>query len=293
MFVLTTIADTVRIPPSMFVNPTLTSVHSEIEKRYPNRVIMDVGLVICRYGDALRIGDGVCVAGDGAAHHEVIFRLIVFRPFVDEVCIGTILESNEDGIWVSLGGFFEDIFIPAYWMLRPSHYDRKTGLWVWTPIYDDNDVDENGKCHGNKEPEENMFEMDIGSQIRFKVKAINFTQVTKTAKGVQTTTISTTSQSRLHPHASSFSLKDGVSSGICGQSTSEFYTDISENDDRNHNNGPVSKQSLSGDLSDSNKVPACMHITASICEDGLGLISWWSNEEDELGCEYSNEEFND
>lgn len=288
MFVLTTIADTVRIPPSMFANPTLTSVHSEIEKRYPNRVIMDVGLVICRYGDALRIGDGVCVAGDGASYHEVIFRLIVFRPFVDEVCIGTILESNEDGIWVSLGGFFEDIFIPAYWMLRPSYYDRKTGLWVWTPIYDDNDVDENGKCHETKEPEENMFEMDIGSQIRFKVKAINFTQVTKTAKGLQTTTLSTSSQSRLHPHTSSFSHTDGKSSGIFEQSATGFYTDLSKIDDRSRNNGPVSKRSLSRDLTDSTKVPASMHITASICEDGLGLISWWSSEEDGLECQYSN-----
>jgi DNA-directed RNA polymerase subunit E'/Rpb7 len=174
-------------------------------------------------------------------------------------------------------------------MLRPSHYDRKTGLWVWTPIYDDNEDDEQGKSHENEEVEENVFEMDIGSQIRFKVKAINFTQVTNTAKGVQATTISTTSQSQLHPHASSFPLTDSVSSGICGKSISGESTDISGNDCRSCINVPVSKQSLSVDLSDSNKVPASMHITASICEDGLGLISWWSNEEDELEFEYTHQ----
>jgi len=111
----------------MFAEPTIECVHDEIEKKYPNRVIMDVGLVISRYGDALEIGDGVCVAGDGGAHHEVVFQLVVFRPFVEEVCVGTIVESNEEGVRVSLG-LFDDIFVPAYWMLRPSHYDKRTGF---------------------------------------------------------------------------------------------------------------------------------------------------------------------
>ena len=61
MFVIATVADTVRIPPTMFYQPTRTSAHEEIDKKYPNRVIMDVGLVICRYGDVNQIGDGVCV----------------------------------------------------------------------------------------------------------------------------------------------------------------------------------------------------------------------------------------
>lgn len=90
MFVVATLADSIRVPPTLFAQPTLTSVHSEIDKEYPNRVIMDVGLVVCRLGDALEVGDGVCVAGDGGAHYEVVFRLLVFRPFVDEVCVGTI-----------------------------------------------------------------------------------------------------------------------------------------------------------------------------------------------------------
>eukprot|EP00568_Trieres_chinensis_P016392 CAMPEP_0183321686 /NCGR_PEP_ID=MMETSP0160_2-20130417/69510_1 /TAXON_ID=2839 ORGANISM="Odontella Sinensis, Strain Grunow 1884" /NCGR_SAMPLE_ID=MMETSP0160_2 /ASSEMBLY_ACC=CAM_ASM_000250 /LENGTH=118 /DNA_ID=CAMNT_0025488671 /DNA_START=204 /DNA_END=557 /DNA_ORIENTATION=+ len=118
MFVLTTVADTIRIPPQLFYLPTLDAVHDEIEKKYPNRVIMDVGLVVCRYGDALEVGDGVLATGDGGAHHEAVFRLVVFRPFVEEVLLGTVSESTEEGVRVSLG-FFEDVFVPAYWMLRP------------------------------------------------------------------------------------------------------------------------------------------------------------------------------
>ena len=102
---------------------------------------MDLGLVVCRYGDCLKITNGSCVPGDGGSHHECLFRLVVFRPFVEEVCVGKIVKSSPDGIQVSIG-FYEDIFIPAYWMLRPSQYEETSGLWVWTPKFDDDEEED-------------------------------------------------------------------------------------------------------------------------------------------------------
>ena len=255
MFVITTVAETICVPPSMFYQPTMMSVHDEIDKKYPNRVIMDVGLVICRYGDVLQIGDGVCVPGDGAAHHEVVFRLVVFRPFVEEVCVGTIQSCDEEGIMVSLGEFFYDIFIPAYWMLRPSSYDKESELWVWTPDYDDEDGGDE-----DNEGDSQKYEMEIGAEIRFKVKGINFTQITNTVKGMQATT--TTTSAKLPK--------------IPSKSTSNGGEDVDDVD-----TGPVRKRSLSVDLTESQKIPASMHITGSICEDGLGMLSWWSNQEED------------
>ena len=135
MFILTTIVDRIRIPANMLNLPTLTALHSEIDRKYPNRVLMNVGLVVCRYGKCLKITNGACVPGDGGTHHECLFRLVVFRPFVEEVCLGTIVKSTPEGIQVSLGQFYHDIFIPAYWMLRPSKYNEKLGLWVLSLIH--------------------------------------------------------------------------------------------------------------------------------------------------------------
>ena len=268
MFVLMTVADTICIPPHMFVQPTLTSVHAEIEAKYPNRFLMDAGLVVCRYGDALEVGDGVLVAGDGAAHHEVVFRLIVFRPFVDEVLVGTVAESTEEGVRVSLG-FFEDVWIPGPRMQKPSHYEKESGLWVWTPNYgDDQQQQEEGngvKSEEGNDSEDERFEIEIGAQIRFKVKSINFTRVTNTVKGVQATTTTTR-------HSTSAASVERTLSGA-----KSSKADVDEEMDM-----PVRKRSSSVDLSDSQKVPASMHITASICEEGLGLTSWWNtSDEDE------------
>jgi DNA-directed RNA polymerase subunit E'/Rpb7 len=289
----------------MLASTSLVALHSEIDLKYPNRVLMDFGLAICRYGDCLKITNGSCVPGDGGSHHECWFKLVIFRPFVEEVCLGKIVKSTPEGIQVSLG-FFQDIFIPAYWMLRPSHYDAKIGLWVWTPKYDeeeDDDEEEDGvkeegvseeggdsvqettteteveataaiKVEEQASPEENSvvkkeegeekessdadaFEMEIGAEIRFKVKSIHFTQVTNTAKGVQATTTTTA-------HSHSFPKEQE-------EKTSDK---------------PLRKRSASVDLSDASNLPASMHIVASICEDGLGLTSWWTaakEEDDEEG----------
>lgn len=297
MFVIATIADTIRVPPSLLSQPTLTSVQTEIEKRYPNKIIVDVGLVIAPYGPPLQIGDGIFVPGDGGAHHQVVFKAIVFRPFVEEVLIGTVTDSNEDGITVSIGGFFDHVFIPVYWMLNPSTYDETTGLWVWTPTYDDDENEqEQGeqKQNGSKiavkeEPgvemysegvvagtekeeagdsEESRFEIEIGSEIRVKVKSVNFTRITTTMKGVQATTTTTA-------HTSNRAF------GLDGNGSNGTNTKASGNND-GEGGTAVRRRSSSADLSDSDSRPAPMQIVGSICEDGLGLTSWWKEaEEDE------------
>ena len=286
MFVLTLMADTIRIPPQLLSSPTATSVQTEIEKRYPNKIIMDVGLVICPYGPPLEIGHGMLVPADGGAHHQVIFQCLVFRPFVGEVLIGTVTESNEAGIKVSVGGFFDYVFIPAYWMLNPSKFDASTGLWVWTPDYDEDgggsgeedgverptngeqlDAERGDATTVGDEEEGDRFEIEVGATIRFKVKSVNFTRITTTMKGVQATT-STTS------HASDRAY------GLNGSS----HAGARKGDDHGEEDGAVRRRRSSSDLSDADKHPAPMHIVGSICEDGLGLLSWWqAAEEDEEG----------
>jgi DNA-directed RNA polymerase III subunit RPC8 len=302
MFVITTVADTIRLEPQKFSMDTMDAIHEEIDMKYPNRVLYDCGLVISRFGDVLEIGDGMCVPGDGGAHYETVFRLLVFRPFVDEICLGTVLKSTEEGIRVTLGGFFDDIFVPGYWMLRPSHYDRHAKLWVWVPpnydeegegeeqIKDKPDTAGEGGDDDNKEEKEGddveeRFEVEIGSEIRFRVKALNFTQVTNTAKGLQATTTTTSGGSGLFPGGAGGGDKSQRKRSIsAGGGGAEPDSTLDK---------PVRKRSLSFDLTDDEKLPASFHIVASICEDGLGLTSWWAaaaEEEEEHVSEEGEEE---
>ena len=301
MFIVHTVHETILIQPSNLALSTAQAIHNEIDERYPNRILMDVGLVIARYGDTLQhVSHGVCVAGQGGAHHFCSFRLIVFRPFVEEVCLGKIHRSTEEGIYVTLG-FFGDIFIPAYYMLRPSVHEKSSGLWVWTPEYgdddDDDDDDDDGEDKKNQQKDkdgcvtkesetndpgeeqekqnENRYEMEIGSEIRFKVKSVHFARITNSAKGRQAF-MSTTDK----PSAAMGSTR-GSSSGGDAANTATTTPTHSTPEGTLAQQLPVRKRSSSVGLDEDTEFPPAMHIIASICEDGLGLTSWWGGGGDE------------
>ena len=68
--------------------------------------------------------------GDGASHTKVRFRMLVFRPHMEEVLIGKIKSCSKEGVHVSLE-FFDDILIPAESLQHPSRFDETESVWVW------------------------------------------------------------------------------------------------------------------------------------------------------------------
>ena len=101
----------------------------ELDKKYANKVIADVGMCICVH-DVTSVSDAVIYPAEGAAHHPLVVRLLVFRPFAGEVCVGTIVGATEEGVKVSLD-FFDEVFIPAFLLPQPAVYDARAKLWVW------------------------------------------------------------------------------------------------------------------------------------------------------------------
>lgn len=118
----------------------------QIEVKYSNRVLLDVGLCITFY-DFLDIGDPYLYPSEGSSIQLIKFRMIVFRPFVGEILFGTLLKSNKDGIYISMD-FFDEIFIPSALLHTPNKYNEHNGLWTW--IYGENKDD---------------FVMEIGEQV--------------------------------------------------------------------------------------------------------------------------------
>jgi DNA-directed RNA polymerase III subunit RPC8 len=129
MFYLATIADTIRVPPSQFAHGDAKSLTDAISRKFPGRTIMDVGMVISLF-DVLTVGSALIHAGDGSAHFEIVFRVVVFKPFVGEIIEGKVTECSSEGIRISLE-FFDNIVVPYYNIFEPNHYDSKKRRWVW------------------------------------------------------------------------------------------------------------------------------------------------------------------
>ncbi|VDL32626.1 unnamed protein product [Hymenolepis diminuta] len=114
MFCIVPINDLVIIKPKKFVFELGDVITRELNSRFSNRVLYKVGLCISVW-DITSI---------------VSFRLICFRPFVDEVIIGSVKNCTKEGIQVSLN-FFDDIFIPAAKLKHPSKFDYEQQTWIW------------------------------------------------------------------------------------------------------------------------------------------------------------------
>ena len=241
MFVLTVLRDVVRVAADKFDRELLEVLAEELDKKYANKVIVDTGMCICVH-DFLSVEDAMLYPADGGAHHPVVFRCVVFRPFVGEVAVGTITGANKDGIKVSLD-FFDDVFVPSYLLPQPAEYDSRAKLWVW-------------KYEGSEEG--GIF--STHEQVRFRVESISFSQVETTASGQRVTTATTASESAPVSHAPATDMRSSSSINAASLPVPSL----------------VKQRSTSVDLSADNTtaVPAVMHITASVNDHGLGLVCW-------------------
>lgn len=170
----------------------------------------------------------LCLCYAGGAHQYVKFRMIYFRPFVGEVLKGRILSSSEKGIRISLY-FFDDVFVPAYLLQSPSEYREQDGHdnWVWK--------------YG--EESDGNFVFLVGSLVRLRVKSIDYTKTSETAKGFESSALS----------------ESIVNSSLVSESV-------------------LLKQRLNSLGTDDEPVLAPMKITAAFNEEGLGLVDWWRDD---------------
>lgn len=156
MFNLVLIKDVVRVVPSKFNAPQKKALIDEINYRFANKVIYNVGLCIFLH-DITKIGDSFIYPNDGASYTQVEFRMIVFRPFVGEILVGKIVSSSEEGLKISMG-FFDDITVPVDNFSPKTSFNKEEQVWVWQ--------------YGGSQ-----LYLDIHEKIVFKVSDENFTDV--------------------------------------------------------------------------------------------------------------------
>ncbi|CAB3397300.1 unnamed protein product [Caenorhabditis bovis] len=159
MFVLSLLHDTVAIKPHELGKSQTTIIKKRLNQRLANMVVPDLGLCICVY-DITEIGDSYILPGEGNCRVRVTFRMIVFRPFKDEVIEGKVIGSSKLGLTLSLE-FFEDIFVPAEKLPEPHVFEEDGQVWYWEYPTEDG------------EPPAKLY-MDPGKVVRFKTIDVIF-----------------------------------------------------------------------------------------------------------------------
>lgn len=102
MFFEVIVTDHVRVEPSKFGMDTDEAVRAQLEESFSGFQDKDIGTVVAVL-DVSEVKEGVIIPGDGAAYYESTFKLIVFKPELQELVYGTIEEITNFGAFISMG----------------------------------------------------------------------------------------------------------------------------------------------------------------------------------------------
>jgi len=102
MFYLTEVEDYVRVEPRLFGLPTIEAVNQQLNETYTNYYDRELGRVIAIV-NVSSVGDGTIIPGDGAAYYNSRFKLLVWKPDLQEVSFGVITEITNFGAFIDLG----------------------------------------------------------------------------------------------------------------------------------------------------------------------------------------------
>ena len=102
MFYLAEIQDHVRVEPRLFGLPTTEAVKKQLEETYEDYYDKELGKVILVI-DVLEVREGIIIPGDGAAYYNSRFKLLLWRPELQELVYGQISEIVNFGAFIDMG----------------------------------------------------------------------------------------------------------------------------------------------------------------------------------------------
>ena len=90
------------MPPERFGDDLKKTVVALLREKYEGQLSKELGLVVAVTG-VEQIGEGMIYPGDGAAHYDTTFRALTFKPELNEIVQGKVIEIVEFGAFISLG----------------------------------------------------------------------------------------------------------------------------------------------------------------------------------------------
>jgi len=102
MFYLVEVEDHVRVEPKLFGLKTADAVKEQLQVSYANYQDREIGTVVDVL-EVLTVDDGIIIPGDGAAYYKSTFKLVVFKPELQETVYGKIAEITNFGAFIDMG----------------------------------------------------------------------------------------------------------------------------------------------------------------------------------------------
>lgn len=96
------LVDVVRIPPEKLGDEIKEVVAEALEEKLEGRIDKTLGAIVA-VTKVVDVGEGRILVGDGAVYYKATFDAIVYKPEMQEIIDGEIVEIVEFGAFVSMG----------------------------------------------------------------------------------------------------------------------------------------------------------------------------------------------
>lgn len=96
------LVDTVRIPPEKIGHEVKEVVLEALQEKLEGRIDKTLGAIVAII-DVVEVGEGHILAGDGAIYYETTFDALVFKPEMQEIIDGRVVEIVEFGAFIGIG----------------------------------------------------------------------------------------------------------------------------------------------------------------------------------------------
>ena len=102
MYQLVELEDIVRVPPELFNLPLKQALKQLLAEKYEGKLDRDLGSIIL-VTQVKSDGIGKVIPGDGAAYYDSIFKALTYKPELQEIIEGKVIEIVEFGAFVRIG----------------------------------------------------------------------------------------------------------------------------------------------------------------------------------------------
>jgi len=102
LYKMAKLVDVVRIPPENLTEKLEETIYFTLWTKLEGRLDKEMGKVVA-VKRILSIGEGHILTGDGAVYYEVEFEAILFKPELQEVVDGVVVEIVNFGAFVRIG----------------------------------------------------------------------------------------------------------------------------------------------------------------------------------------------
>ncbi|MBI5347678.1 MAG: DNA-directed RNA polymerase [Candidatus Aenigmarchaeota archaeon] len=128
MYRILTIKDEVRVIPSKFNLPIEQGVKESLQEQIEGKMNPELGVFLAVL-DVINVGEGEIVPEDGAIHYPAEFKSMVFKPELNEVVIGQVVDITEFGAFTRIGPLDALVHVSQIMDDRVS-YDAKNATFV-------------------------------------------------------------------------------------------------------------------------------------------------------------------